>query len=127
MTVKQLVKYLGRREDEFGVIGKVTGHMYTIKIPGILLEVDLRDWPGFPKKFFEAVQAVQPETIDVQAGPLEEIAVINPSDGISDKEAKLAESALAQYRAERLGEKVDKLVQIESTNWNDYYEVVSDD
>ena len=122
-----LAKYLGERKDEFNVVGRVTGHLYRIEGPGVLVEVDLNDWPSFPRLFFEAVETVDPETITLDAEPLKRAATIDPSDGISDREAIVAQGALVQYRAEKLDKKLDKLAPIESQEWGDYYEAVSDE
>lgn len=122
-----LTRYTGKREDQFSVVGRVTGNLYKIEGPGLLIEVDLRDWPGFQKQFFEAVTLVQPEQIKETAKPPRRTVVIDPADGIDDAEAVEAAGVLAQYRAEKLGKKLDRIVPIESTDWKDYYEAASDD
>lgn len=121
----KLVRYTGTRQDKFGVVRD--GTTYWFDGPGTMLSVDDKHIATFPRQFFEVVTAPDPEKIKTKAEPLEQVVTIDPTDGISDQEAVAAEQVLRSYRKEKLGEKQDRIMAVDSTDPQDYVDAARDD
>lgn len=109
---KVTVWYKGKSE----VVMNVLGHDVSVADP--VFEVDEEDWKRWPdKKYFERVEGP----------PLDQAVTIDPTDGISDEEAVMAERALARYREERTDARLRRVQDVDSHDWQDYYEAARDE
>jgi len=126
--VGKLIRYVGNRMDLFQVRAGKGGRRYEIDgASGDPFEVEEADWRLFPRQFFEVVEPPDPMKVEARAEPPRRSVRIDPADGISDAEAAAAEGALRQYRRERLGEKLDRIAAVDSTDPDDYMEAARDD
>jgi hypothetical protein len=101
---------------------------YNVSVRDPVFEVDEEDWKSWPdKRYFERVEAPEPEQVKAEGPPLDKPVTIDPTDGISTEEAIMAEQALVKYRQERTTAKQERLMAVESQDWQDYYEAAQDD
>ena len=119
---KVTVWYKGTSEVVMNVRG------YDVSIADPVFEVDEEDWKHWPdKKFFERVEGPDPERVEAEGPPLDRAVTIDPSDGISVEEAVMAERALARYREERVDARLRRVQDVDSHDWQDYYEAARDE